>query len=280
MESLKGKKAVVTGGAMGIGLETSRRLLKEGVDVTIWDMNVPAMEEAKEVLGNLGGMVYTEQCDVSDKDQVLELADKAKTKMGRVDILINNAGFVKPGLFCDQPIEDAVKVTDVNLNAIYYTTHAFLPAMLERNSGHIINISSSSGFVGVPDLAVYSATKFAVLGFTEALRYETMRDKKYGIKFSTIHPHFIKQGLFEGGGLNLLGNLVVPRVKNHDVVAKAIVEKAIKKNKQMIKIPWSIQIVLMGRGLLPNPVGVFLMQITGINKGMRDWVGRAGSSHG
>ncbi len=279
MKNIKGKKAVVTGGAMGIGLETTRRLLKEGVDVTIWDMNETALEDAQKELEHLEGRLYTHICDVSDKDKVFAVAETAKKEMGQVDILVNNAGFLRSGPFCDQPIEDAIKVTDVNLNAIYYTTYAFLPEILKRNSGHIVNISSSAGFVGVPDLAVYCATKFAVLGFTDTLRLEAMRDKKNGVKFSSIHPHFIKHGMFEGGGLNLIGNLIMPRLKNHDVIAEAIVEYAIKKNRQVVKRPRLLQIALIGRGLLPSAAGNFVLRISGIGRGMRDWVGRPGSEH-
>ena len=119
MKNLNERKAVVTGGAMGIGFETTRRLLKEGVDVTIWDMNTSAMENAKEELKDLQGELYTHLCDVSDKDAVFTAADAAKKEMGIVDILVNNAGFVKTGRFCDQPIENAIKLTDVNQNAIY-----------------------------------------------------------------------------------------------------------------------------------------------------------------
>ncbi|MCP4683499.1 MAG: SDR family NAD(P)-dependent oxidoreductase, partial [Desulfobacterales bacterium] len=279
MNNLKGKKAVVTGGAMGIGLETSRRLLKEGVDVTIWDMNDTAMESAREELAHLDGKLYTHKCDVSDRDRVFELAETAKNEMGRVDILVNNAGFLRSGPFCDQPIENAIKVTDVNLNAIYYTTYAFLPDMLERNSGWVVNISSSAGFVPVPDLAVYCATKYAVLGFTEAIRLEAIRDKKQGVNFSSIHPHFIKEGMFEGGKLNFLGNLFVPRLKNHDVIAKAIVECAIKKNHQIVKRPRTMQIALIGRGLLPYAATSRFLRMMGVTKGMKHWVGRPGSEH-
>ncbi len=279
MENLKGKKAVVTGGAMGIGLETTRRLLKEGVDVSIWDMNVSAMEDAKKELQELGGNLYTHQCDVSDKDKVFELAEVVKKEMGRVDILINNAGYVKTGAFCDQPIEDAIKVTDVNLNALYYTTYAFLPEMLDRNLGHIVNISSSAGLVGVPDMAVYCATKAAVTGFTETLRIEAMRSKKDGVKYAVIYPHFIKEGMFEGGGLNFIGNFLMPRLKNHDVIAKAIVEKAIKKNWQSVKRPMTMQVALIGRALLPISIATKLLMIAGVSKGMDKWVGRPGSVH-
>ncbi len=273
MKNLRGKTAIVTGGAMGVGLDTTRRLLAEGVDVTIWDMNTQALEEAKATLSGTGAKLFIEQCDVSNKDQVFELALKAKETMGQVDILVNNAGIAPIGKFWEQPVEDAVKVTDVNLNAIYYTTYAFLPDMLERDSGNIVNISSSAGLVGVAELSAYCATKWAVLGFTEALRLETEAEGKMGVKLSTVHPHFIKTGLFEGGGLNFLGNLVIPRLKSHDIIAKDIVEKAIKRDYLIIKRPESLQVALLGRGLFPVSVGKALLKMSGVASGMQN-VGR------
>lgn len=279
MNNLSGKKAVVTGGAMGIGLETTRRLLKEGVDVTVWDMNESAFRNVEPSLRETGRNVYFHTCDVSDKERVFELSEIAKQEMGRVDILINNAGFVKTGRFCDQPIENAISMTDVNLNAIYYTTYAFLPDMYKRNSGHIVNISSAGGLIGVPDISVYCATKFAVLGFTESLRFEAVRDNKKGVKFSSVHPNFIKEGMFEGGSLNFLGNLIVPGLKNHDVIAEDIIEKALKRNRGVIKRPKSLQLSLFLRSILPNSFFCGLLRIMGINRGMEDWVGRPGSAH-
>jgi all-trans-retinol dehydrogenase (NAD+) len=198
MKDLRGKKAVVTGGAMGIGLATTKRLLKAGCDVTIWDLDEKAIDEAKNDLQHLG-KVFLYQCDITDQARVFELAEQAKRDMGQVDILINNAGFVMSGRFCDVPLKIWEREEDVNLRAILYTTYAFLPGMYERNSGHIVNISSAAGILGVPNVAVYCATKWAVWGLTESLRLEAMVDKKSGVKYSSIHPGFLKHGMFEGG---------------------------------------------------------------------------------
>ena len=139
---LKDKCAIVTGGAMGIGLATSKRLLMEGAVVTLWDLNKTALEQAKEELSHLE----------------------------KVDILINNAGFVSGGEFLERPDEEWERTIDVNLTAVLYTIRAFLPEMYERNSGCIVNISSAAGTIGVAGLAVYTATKWAVWGLTESLR--------------------------------------------------------------------------------------------------------------
>jgi len=279
MTQLSGKKALVTGGAMGIGLATCKRLVKEGCDVTIWDMNEEAMVDAKKELETLGGKVFAYKCDVTDKNRVFELADQATKDMGQVDILINNAGYVRIGRFCDRPVEDWERETDVNLTSMYYTIHKFLPGMYERNSGHIVNISSAAGLVGVADVAVYAATKWAVYGLTESLRLEAVRDKKYKVKFSSIHPHFLKHGMFEGGKLNFLGELLYPRVESHDDIAKDIVEKALKKNRHVVKHPKTLHIAVLMRAFLPPFLLPFLELLFGMGKGMNKWVGRPGSEH-
>jgi all-trans-retinol dehydrogenase (NAD+) len=278
MKDLNGKKALVTGGAMGIGFATGKRLLGEGCEVTIWDMNAQALEQARKELSS-HGRVHARVCDVTDKPRVQELCREAVDDMGQVDILVNNAGYVRSGRFCEHPVEDWERETAVNVTSMYYTIHALMPGMLERNLGHIVNISSAAGIIGVPDVAVYCATKWAVWGLTESLRFEALRDGKTGVRFTSIHPHFLKTGMFEGGKLNMIGELVVPRVENHDVVARAIVEKAIKKNRNVVKIPSTLQLAVIGRALLPDPLFGMVLRILGINQGMAHWTGRPGSEH-
>ena len=127
MKDLRGKKAVVTGGAMGFGFDTCKRLVREGCDVTIWELNEPALEEAGKKLEEMGGgKVYGHACDVSDRARVSELVEQANKDMGQVDILVNNAGFVRPGGFCEVPLDHTLRQMEVNITALFYSTHAFL----------------------------------------------------------------------------------------------------------------------------------------------------------
>ena len=142
---LKGKTAIVTGGAMGIGLETSKILVKEGCTVTIWDINENELSKAKEFLEKEGGKVFVHLCDVTNLQRIAELKDIAISEMGRIDILINNAGYVKGGELLAHPVDIWEKTVDVNLNSIINTTHTILPHMYENNSGHVVNISSAAG---------------------------------------------------------------------------------------------------------------------------------------
>ena len=270
---LKGKTAIVTGGAMGIGLATCKRLLGEGVKVTIWDIDQAALKTAKQELSKLG-KVYFYQCDVTNKRQVQKHVKIAQKEMGRIDILINNAGYVSGGDLLDRPIEDWEKTIDVNLKALLYTTYAVLPEMYKCDDGHIVNISSAAGTIGVAGLSVYAATKWAVWGLTESLRMEALNNGKVGVKYSTIHPGYVATGMFEGAKLGIPGRWIVPLVKDHDVIAKAIVEDALKKEKYSPKRPRTVNLNLRFRALMPDRWFQRFLILMGVAGSMKAWYGR------
>ena len=194
--------------------------------------------------------------------------------MGRVDILVNNAGYVSGGDLLDRPDDEWERTIDVNLTALIYTTRAFLPGMYERNSGHVVNISSAAGTIGVPGLAVYAATKWGVWGLTESLRMEAYNHKKNGVKFSTIHPSYVAKGMFEGARLGFPGRLIVPLVKSHDVIAKAIVDSALKKNRFSPKRPRTVNMNLRFRALMPDSWFQHFLMLMGVGGSMKSWYGR------
>lgn len=271
---LKGKTAIVTGGAMGIGLETAKLLVKEGCIVTIWDINENELNKIKDLFGNESSKIFTHVCDVTDNNRIYELTEIALKEMGTIDILINNAGYVKGGGFLENSHDDWDKTIKVNFNSIVYTTKAILPLMFKKNYGYIINLSSASSFLGVADLSVYSATKWAVHGLTESLRFEAWNNKKFGVKFCSVHPYYISTGMFSGAKLNFLGSMLVPRVKSHKVIAKAIVYGAIKKNKTIIRRPITLKLVNIFRGILPDIIFQKMMVVFGVSTSMKTWVGR------
>ena len=232
-----------------------------------------------------GATVYTAACDVSDPGAVTARTEQAEREMGGIDILVNNAGFMAPGTFLDQPPEVWKKTVDINLTSILYTTHAVLPGMYERGNGHIVNVSSAAGLVGVPGLAAYCATKWAVFGLTESLRHEARlqarragRDSRGRVRFSSIHPIFLRTGMFEGAGLDGLGALLFPNVASHDVIAKAIVEGALVRGRRAVKRPRSLRLVMLLRGILPDAVFNGLAGITRLETSMDRWRGPEGDT--
>ena len=147
--------------------------------------------------------------------------------------------------------------------------------MEAQNDGHIVNISSAAGMVGVAGLAVYCAAKWAVWGFTEAMRMETLKRGKSGIRWSSIHPSFLAEGMFAGARLGFLGNLILPLIKNHDVIAKAIVDRALRKGVFSPKRPYMLHLTPRLRGLMPDPWFQGFVRLLGVSGSMNGWKGRS-----
>ena len=264
----QGKTVLITGGGNGIGLATVRRLLNEGYEVTAWDLNTT---ELKTVSGDSTYLSFRE-LDLLDRTAVLSAAGDI-LETGGIDILINNAGVLVPGDFHEQHPDQWEFMLNVNLNASIFVTSLFLPSMYEKNSGHIINISSAAGLLGVPGLASYCASKFGIFGFTEALRHEAKNLGKTGVRFTTVHPNFLRTGMFEGARIKGLGDLIVPRVRDHETIADTIVEMAIKRRKILLHRPKTVRLTQFLRGILPYRVFLSLIRILGVHKGMSSHTG-------
>jgi len=271
--NLKNKIVLVTGAAKGIGLATVKRLLKKEAKVILWDFQSDDLNTAVQSLKNEGHDVFSQVCDVTNKEQVYHNAEVIKKEIGDIDILINNAGTVYTGYMLDRSDAELENMINVNFTSMIYTIRAFMPAMLEKNKGHIVNISSASSLIGAPKLAIYAATKWAVMGLTESLRMEAIKMGKKGVKFSSVHPNFLKKGLFEGTKLNLLGSIFAPGVKSHDAVAKVIVNKAIGWGFHSPKVPWIMNQSVLLRALLPSSLLIKFGNIYGVNNMMDEYTG-------
>jgi 2-hydroxycyclohexanecarboxyl-CoA dehydrogenase len=174
---LEGKKALITGGASGIGAAVARRLAAEGADVTIGDLN---LEGATEVAGEISGLAV--ELDVTD----LGSAQAAVASAGSpIDILVNNAGTDEFGFFTQTTPEQWEKVIAVNLKGVLNCTHAALPGMQEAGYGRIVSIASEAGRIGSKGSAVYSAAKGGVIAFTKVMAREGAR---FGVTANSIAP--------------------------------------------------------------------------------------------
>ena len=271
--NLKHKQVLITGGAKGIGLATAKRILNEGANVIIWDFKEDDLLQTVRDLKEQGHNVFSQICDVTNKEQVYQNAAIIKEKFGSIDVLINNAGTVYTGYMLDRTDEELENLINVNFTSMIYTIRAFMPDMLEKNFGHIINISSASSLTGAPKLAVYAATKWAVAGLTESLRLEVQKMGKNGVKFPSIHPNFLKKGLFEGTKLNFIGQLLAPGVKSHDQVAKVIVNRAIKLGFHSPKVPWIMNQIVLLRAIMPSSLLIKFSSLYGLYDMMDDYKG-------
>lgn len=185
MQDIKNKVALITGGGRGIGRATAIELAKEGVNVGLVGRTLENLEKVKAELEAYDVNVAVATADVTNLDEITKAVESIKSELGPIDILLNNAGISKFGGFMELTPEEWTNIIDVNLKGVYYTTHAVLPEMIERQTGDIINISSTAGEKGGPVTSAYSASKFGVIGLSESLMQEV---RKYNIRVSTMTP--------------------------------------------------------------------------------------------
>ncbi|GAB6089146.1 hypothetical protein JCM12856_07390 [Spirochaeta dissipatitropha] len=256
---------------MGIGRATVKRLLESGCSVAVWDYSREAIAEAGRVLGEHPQLLL-QHCDIRSRAEVDSSLRIAEEHFGGIDILVNNAGTVVSGQLQDSDPDQQQRVIDINFSALVYLTRAVLPAMYERNFGIVVNISSAAGTLGVAGQSVYAATKWAVWGLTESLRHEAYNSAA-DIHFASVHPGYIAEGLFAGARIKGLGGLIVPLVRDHDVIARAIVEQAIRRRKTVVCRPRSVRLAVFLRGILPDRVFFRLVRLLNIHSSMEHYKG-------
>lgn len=197
-QNIKGKIAYVTGARSGIGRATARELAKEGVHVGLIARTESKLQKIAEELKAHGVNVEFVAVDISNMDAVNEAIDQLRERLGKADILINNAGVGSKGDLVDTDPTEWKKPFEVNVFGTYYVTRAVLPDLIEKNKGDIINISSSNGLKATAGSSAYSASKFAVQGMSEALMQEVRR---YNIRVFTMNPSLVATELVFGDQL-------------------------------------------------------------------------------
>src|SRR3954447_22236422 len=187
-----GRKAVVTGGASGIGLGVSRRLIAEGARVAIWDHNTDAIAAAT---GDLGSGATGFQVDVADPAGIEKAGRDTAEALGGIDILVASAGITGPNTtLAEYPVDAWRKVIDVNLNGVFYCNRAVIPAMLSGGYGRIVNIASIAGKEGNPNASAYSASKAGVIGLTKSLGKELAKNN---ITVNCVTPAAVHTPIFD-----------------------------------------------------------------------------------
>jgi len=183
-----GRVALVTGAATGIGLAIALRLARAGYDIAVADINAPGAEAAAKQLRESGRQAAAIQCDVGDRQAAFRMAEEATRALGDIDLLVNNAGIARLGPLASFSEKDWRDLFKVNVDGVFFCCQAVLPRMLARRRGNIVNIASWNGKLGAPDFGAYSATKFAVIGLTQALARELA---SHGIRVNAVCPGIV-----------------------------------------------------------------------------------------
>ena len=192
VQALTNKVAFITGGARGIGKATAIALAKEGVQIGLLARTEETLKETAAEIERLGVKAAYAAADVSSEEQVKGAIEALTSQLGAADILINNAGIASFGKVLEMEPAEWKRIIDTNLLGTYYVTRAVLPQLIEKNGGDIINISSTSGLNGSATSSAYSASKFAVIGFTESLAQEVRRNN---IRVSALTPSTVATDL-------------------------------------------------------------------------------------
>jgi len=185
---LSGRTAVVTGGGQGIGEAVVRALADAGASVVISGRTLSKLEKLAEELRQEGRNVWAAACDVSDPAAITRLAAVAKDKLGPVDILVNNAGIAESAPIARTSLEDWEKMLRINATGAFLCLQTFLPDMLERKWGRIVNVASMAGLMGMPYIIAYTASKHALVGLTRAAAAEV---GKHGVTVNAVCPGYV-----------------------------------------------------------------------------------------
>jgi NADP-dependent 3-hydroxy acid dehydrogenase YdfG len=190
MKSFKDKVVLITGGNSGIGEAIAKAFAQEGAKLILTARDPARLESVRQSCAALGADVETFAADVTDEAQMQALADHVHAKYEAVDVLVNNAGVVMAGLLTEVEPADWRRLHEINVMGVVHGCRAFLPRMMTRKQGgHVVNMASASGLIGMRGMSTYSATKFAVVGLSESLRAELQRSR---IGVSVICPGYVK----------------------------------------------------------------------------------------
>jgi NAD(P)-dependent dehydrogenase (short-subunit alcohol dehydrogenase family) len=194
MQGFAGKVAVVTGAGSGMGAELAVQLGRHGASVAISDVDTEGLAVTEGRLKAIGAPVKSDRLDVAERESFLLYADDVKNRFGKINQIYKNAGIAYSGDIEVTAFKDIERIMDVDYWGVVNGTKAFLPHLIASGDGHVINISSVFGLFAVPGQAAYNSAKFAVRGFTEALRQEMLL-ARHPVKVTTVHPGGIKTAI-------------------------------------------------------------------------------------
>lgn len=272
MTDINGTRALITGAASGIGRLLATRLANAGASLVLWDIDPAGLNQVRAELTGVGHEVDVYTCDLTKRQEIAAVAAQTLLESGPIDILINNAGIVSGKELLDLSDREIEQTFQVNTLALFWTVRAFLPSMLERDSGHLVTVASAAGLAGTAKLTDYCSSKFAAVGFDESLRLELKRQNSKVIT-TVVCPFYTDTGMFDG--VETRFSWLLPILKP-EAVAERIVN-AIQKDQRRLVMPWFIYASWPCR-LLPVSWFDALMSFFGISHSMDEFRGAAGKA--
>lgn len=258
---LKGKVVLITGASSGFGMDAARLFAYEGCSVVLAARRIDRLQELAASIQAQGGEAFAVPVDVADRREIEIMVETVTDLYGQIDILFNNAGFGRlawhENMSAERDIETQIAV---NLLGVIQVSHAVLPGMLKRRSGHIINMSSVAGWIAPPTYTVYSASKYGVRGYTDALRREV---QPFGVHVSGIYPGPARTEFGEHTGDHPMRKSALRRYfrsMTSEEVAERVVELA-KRPRRAVIMPWYYKIAIWADWYMPWLVDWITMSV-------------------
>ena len=248
----KNKVILITGASSGIGRQSAIEFAKLGAHIVLVARRREKLEQVANELKQFSVSVLICQCDVSKKEQVKEMSKTVLEKFDTVDILVNNAGFAIYGSVSDLSIDEIESQMETNYFGMIYCIKNFLPSMLKKKSGHIVNVASVAASFGLPGIASYCASKFAILGFSEGLKHEL---KDTGVGITVVSPIMVRTNFFDHSSFEKMPKHS-PTSLSSKAVAKAIL-KAANSSRLEIIVPSIVRGAVWMKNTFPyfvNPI--------------------------
>ena len=243
MSRIEGQTVLITGGASGIGRIMAAMALEKGArKLILWDIDSRGLDATVAELRKLHPEVHGSAVDVAGTEDVVRASEEVRASFGGVDLLINNAGIVVGKYFHEHTHEDIDRTMTINALAPMHIALEFLPWMLRKGSGHIVNIASAAGMVANPRMSAYCASKWGVIGWSDSLRLE-MERLGTGIKVTTVTPYYIDTGMFAGV------RSLIPIIKPQAAARKII--RGIERDRIFVRMPFIVNLLPFVRGVMP-----------------------------
>ncbi len=273
MKDVNGRVVLITGGGGGIGRLLVVGFAKRGARVVVVDKDGQAAEESAAIARSLGVDSRGFELDVTDRPAIVALRDAIHRDFGRVAVLVNNAGVVFGGPLTKTPWERHKLTYDVNVFGVVAFTHTFLDDLVGETRGHLVNIASASGFIGLPFGSTYASSKWAVIGFSESVRQELLTEGHNHVKVTTVCPSYIATGMFEG----VKGPLLTPILEPQEIVDKILA--AVEADRAWVLEPFMVKLTPLLRELLPTALFDWAGKVFGVSTSMMHWRGHGASSN-
>ncbi len=264
---LKGANAIVTGGSRGLGPYIARALAREGSNIALAARDAERLENVRNEIEALGVKALSIPTDVNAADDRRNLIEQAGSGLGEIDLLVNNAGVEPTAAFVDLDEAQIESTIETNLTSCLLLMRLVLPAMVERGRGHVVNIASMAGKIPIPYDSVYSATKFALVGASHAVRSEL---RGTGVGVSVICPGFIEDAGMYADAVEETG-VAAPAIagtSKPEQVAKAVVRAAKHNVAEVIVTPITGRPLAAAAAIAPS-IGQAMMQLTGVESAFK-----------